>query len=735
MNLSEKQRKRPVGRQPLTSHPLFPAIVALWFGALFGLGSLAIRPALIEQMVVAGGIDTVIPMAAPPLGVTTRILLALAMTGLGGLIGALIARQLSRPKQEKRERRRAPRPAAEQATVSAPEAKPAAGSSTRRRALAMTEDNSPAEPCDAAPVPGHSARILDVTEFELEGFEQLGSDEPASETFETAHDEVRTEREPAFLVNENELELELDGAEIAYVEEPAVPTASPIPADAQVFAPGTPASYSEPAPTEAEPIEEVPEDAHEMAPADQQKIAPLADDARQVFDAPSQFDSEATFPAAPTQPSRSSLNNRLFEAYSRDIAARADRAGEAEAKPLFNRADAGPAETEARPQLLPRLGLGEWDETYLDDSDEDSNVAGPEQHEPLFPRSLSMKSEAQAPVEDAVAVEKPAEDETVTGIAAVSNLPEPEAEDACSIEPAFQTPAGGEPCAVEPTEPVHAGDDEPDGPSAAERIASSELDELSPVELLERLAMSMARRRVRTEATPAPQVEPDSVQTDEKPFPNPWSNILPLSAELDEDDDAGGTAVDAEVAGAQPAEEVQESGAEAEELEAADEVAELPAAMRPVPAALRPVSFEADGDAEELPGYVPPRSIGMLNAAAPASSETQATRLETADDEEDEITLEEGYSSLLNLSRPFDQPEFVRIDEPEPEADDEIQPFVVFPGEESRNVREAAPALDIAMRNDRPFDPPAADSRVETEETERKLRAALANLQRISGAA
>ena len=66
MRVVEHTRSRSGANQPISQHPLFPAIVALWFGALFGLGSLAIRPALVEHFVIATGIDTIIPMATPP---------------------------------------------------------------------------------------------------------------------------------------------------------------------------------------------------------------------------------------------------------------------------------------------------------------------------------------------------------------------------------------------------------------------------------------------------------------------------------------------------------------------------------------------------------------------------------------------------------------------------------------------------------------------------------------------
>ncbi|MET1755090.1 hypothetical protein ABVV53_06425 [Novosphingobium sp. RD2P27] len=90
--MADNTRRKPAARQPITSHPLFPAVVVLWFGALFGLVSLAIHPTLIERLVHLTTIDRFIPMAAPPLGTTTRILLALLMTTLGCLIGALMAR-------------------------------------------------------------------------------------------------------------------------------------------------------------------------------------------------------------------------------------------------------------------------------------------------------------------------------------------------------------------------------------------------------------------------------------------------------------------------------------------------------------------------------------------------------------------------------------------------------------------------------------------------------------------
>lgn len=93
------------GKRPVTWHPLFPAIVAVWFGALFGLGALAVRVSLLERVAMASGIDRLIPAAAPPLGVNARVLIALALALLGGVIGVVIGRLVARSKPNARGRR------------------------------------------------------------------------------------------------------------------------------------------------------------------------------------------------------------------------------------------------------------------------------------------------------------------------------------------------------------------------------------------------------------------------------------------------------------------------------------------------------------------------------------------------------------------------------------------------------------------------------------------------------
>lgn len=147
-------------KPPISTHPLFPAIVALWFASLLGLGSLVLPTALLERAAMATDIATVIPAAAPPFGLTARILIALAFTLTGTVSGLLIARRVARA--------HAPKPAArfshdrsEQITRAPINAHEELGhegfdgqATGRRRNLALKEDEGPSEYLDRAPLPG-----------------------------------------------------------------------------------------------------------------------------------------------------------------------------------------------------------------------------------------------------------------------------------------------------------------------------------------------------------------------------------------------------------------------------------------------------------------------------------------------------------------------------------------------------------------------------------------------------
>lgn len=177
-------RTNPAARRSITSHPLFPVIVVLWCGALFGMASLAIRTETIESAVVAWGIDGVVPMAAPPLGKTARVLIALLATGLGCLIGLLVMRRVSKPQAEAPVRRRRSSASVEEAASPVSlfggdpiedaadadpvieQAEPAPTGRRRRFSLGREEQVQAADP---APVPG--AQIFNVAELDLDSFE------------------------------------------------------------------------------------------------------------------------------------------------------------------------------------------------------------------------------------------------------------------------------------------------------------------------------------------------------------------------------------------------------------------------------------------------------------------------------------------------------------------------------------------------------------------------------------
>lgn len=185
-------KRKPTKGKPISSHPLFPAVVALWFGALFGLGSVAIRPTLIEGIVLKTGVDLIVPAAAPPLGVTARILIALIMASLGAALGAILALRINRPAAEVRERKRNAASPGQTAQAEAamwnnrdvfadgPARRPISAheelgetlDSTgplmgRRRPLAVEHEEQLFHPHETAPLPGGEPQIFDIAAARL----------------------------------------------------------------------------------------------------------------------------------------------------------------------------------------------------------------------------------------------------------------------------------------------------------------------------------------------------------------------------------------------------------------------------------------------------------------------------------------------------------------------------------------------------------------------------------------
>jgi hypothetical protein len=157
--------KRSGAKAPISTHPAFPAIVALWFSALLGLGSLVLPVALLEKLVTVTGLASFVPSAAPPLGFTARVSIALGGSIAGALIGLVLARQVARShSREPQPRRFETSEASPRRPISADEldeeglgTESEAAIATKRRSLAMAEDNGPSTFLQTVPLPGAEA--------------------------------------------------------------------------------------------------------------------------------------------------------------------------------------------------------------------------------------------------------------------------------------------------------------------------------------------------------------------------------------------------------------------------------------------------------------------------------------------------------------------------------------------------------------------------------------------------
>lgn len=637
--------------KPVTQHQLFPAVIALWFGALFGLGSLALRPSLIEELVIKSRIDLLISAAAPPLGMTARMSIALVLAALGAMLGAAIARRIARPKQEVRERKRTKLSTRDEGASSSafngytdastrnpglsgdePGEVAAAGVlAGRRRSLAIEHEVKDFVPHDAAPLPGASPQIFDIAAAGLNDAFVAPAAQPEADSYSQPAPFPAPEPVPA------PPPVALDWASAVPVLPPAevmapAPDPQPIEAQQQVF--------ESAAPNIVLPASEDGRQVFGMTPP----AIPPADLPRQIFGAPVTDDHVSKeFVEA------HGFRTSVFEA--------------PEPSPLFAaRAEAPLALPEPVAALVP--------------------AAIPEAYVP--PAEPAVFAVAEAPI---LAVAAPP----------VETTPEPEL------------------------------------PSPA----SLGIEDLSA-----RLAESMRRRRAGRAAAPAESaVEPAALVVPEAFEPA----VQPPHDEPE-------IPVFAVPAFTVPAFAVPPFTVPVEAEPAAAEAQ----APQPVPAGLRPLDlagFEEE-DHEEQDRLLPQRRIFVPVEVTPASNFTPPVTIPVADEPdvaEDLAVAEENYASLLavtpspvTLRNPF-----VRVDEPEAEFD-AVEPVVIFPGQAMPAPQPIASPAAIGVEEAVPFrrfDAPAnagqgqpsaaneAASTMPPEEAERALRSALANLQRMSGAA
>jgi hypothetical protein len=164
--MAEDFSERRTEKAPISAHPAFPAIVALWFAALLGLGSLVLPLALLERLIAVTRVASLVPAAEPPLGFTARVGLALGASIAGAVVGLLLARKIanaSAPERRGRDLRigvdRECRPISAhdelgEDALDSPDAAPSL--LRKRRSPAAAENNRPGVYLQTVPLPGQA---------------------------------------------------------------------------------------------------------------------------------------------------------------------------------------------------------------------------------------------------------------------------------------------------------------------------------------------------------------------------------------------------------------------------------------------------------------------------------------------------------------------------------------------------------------------------------------------------
>ena len=132
-------------RRPITSHPAFAPLIALWFGALFGLGVAVLPAPLVERALDAVDLGALVPLAP-----AARIVASAAAALAGALLGLLLAMPL------RRRARRDPRPIYEDHAI--PSEEPVHDQPVRRPLRVREElGDSAGEEDESAPMPRFTA--------------------------------------------------------------------------------------------------------------------------------------------------------------------------------------------------------------------------------------------------------------------------------------------------------------------------------------------------------------------------------------------------------------------------------------------------------------------------------------------------------------------------------------------------------------------------------------------------
>ena len=242
--MAELARKTSRKKRPISRHPLFPATVALWSGAIFALAGMAV-----------------------PFGANARIVVTIALACLGGWIGTILARGIARTRAGASQRKRGT------ATASAAGGDPAAFDDEEFDALpeepesdaslsgptgvlhptAEEYEDEPQAFEEHTPLPGGQTQVLNVTEFGIEQLfeakpddkESAGSSEEASHDLPSDHSDDADHAQP--------VTIEVEDPEPAEAEEPEAASEEPS------FSQASERHFDAPEPSEIEPESDVPE--------------------------------------------------------------------------------------------------------------------------------------------------------------------------------------------------------------------------------------------------------------------------------------------------------------------------------------------------------------------------------------------------------------------------------------------------------------------------------------------
>lgn len=617
--MEQVEETRGGGKPPVSAHPAFPAIVALWFAALLGLGSLILPVQLIERLVTATGIASLIPAAAPPLGFTARAAIALVATIFGALLGVVAARRVAAPAAAKASRKS--RKGASSRVLNAAEDIADEGiepelddmmeseepRTSRRRALALEEDAGPSELLNVAPLP--SAEDVDHEDGDEIDMLELGEEVEFSGEFDPdvepeeylAEDEVEEEPRQEFVAADAPVEIAETVAEDAPVAgEPLAFSPPSMARQPQVsFTEDGPRSFDHPEASEEE-AEEYPS----LADATLEEAETLPDAAEKQMFIPSALSEEEEQPTqTPSQDSPMDFTQ------------------------------ASPATTE------------------------DENEVGLVQLVQKLGDTLEKHREWSA--------QRAAEQE-----AAKAAQPEPVELEAVEEEVAEDEPADAAPAFAQDFEAARPDD-------AAE---------------------AMAAYFGKSDNVAAEDAEPAAVEAQDDDHASFAESMKLRQFDLGEDEEE-------------------------------DEIADLAASFS------LPLTRS---EPQEAPAPSPRPSFDIAPAPSPmVEEETSEAEVAEAEVVEEEVHRDADYGSLSRLENPFkrEAAEFVRVEEPEPEAD-AAQPAVVFPNQAARRAApdfgepQEAPAASAPRAFDPPSDPPAKSA--SNDDNERALREALLNLQRMS---